>query len=86
MLHELGIDNAGVFPITGLGISPPPKIYKAKKFACKSLKGRGVKSGIRVIYAHFEAENKVELIEIYYKGDQQNEDRERIKKNYGKRA
>ena len=56
------------------------KIYKAKKFACRSLKGKGVQSGIRVIYAYFEKEDKIELIEIYYKGDKENEDRERILK------
>lgn len=36
----------------------------------------------RVIYAHFEKEDKIELIEIYYKGDKENEDRERILRYY----
>jgi hypothetical protein len=27
------------------------QIYKVRKFACKALKGKGVKSGIRLIYA-----------------------------------
>lgn len=77
LYHKLKIDNKGVFQITGLQIKSP-KIYKAKKFACRSLKGKGVQSGIRVIYAYSEQEDKVELIEIYYKGDKENEDRERI--------
>lgn len=76
------IDNKGVFEISGLQIKSP-KIYKAKKFACRSLKGKGVQSGIRVIYAYFEEEDKIELIEIYYKGDKENEDRERIRRYYG---
>jgi hypothetical protein len=42
----------------------------------------GVQSGIRVIYAYFEEKDKIELIEIYYKGDKENEDRERILKYY----
>jgi len=58
------------------------KIFKAKKIACRSLKGKGVKSGIRVIYAYFESDDRIELIEIYYKGDKENEDRERIIRNY----
>jgi len=77
LFHKLKIDNKGVFQITGLQIQNP-KIYKAKKFACRSLKGKGVHSGIRVIYAYFEEEDRIELIEIYYKGDKENEDRQRI--------
>ena len=75
------IDNKGVFQVPGLKIEIP-KIYKAKKFACRSLKGKGVQSGIRVIYAHFEEKDKIELIEIYHKGDKENEDRDRILKCY----
>jgi mRNA-degrading endonuclease RelE of RelBE toxin-antitoxin system len=55
------------------------KICKLKKFACKSLKGRGVKSGIRIIYAYYVLTNTVDFIEMYFKGESENEDRERIK-------
>ena len=79
LYHKLGIDNKGVFRVAGLGIESP-RIYKAKKFACRSLKGRGVQSGIRVIYAYFEERDKIELIEIYHKADKENEDRDRILK------
>lgn len=42
-------------------------IYKAKKFASRSLKGKGVRSGIRIVFA-FEAEEKqITFLEIYYK-------------------
>ncbi|OGS21066.1 MAG: hypothetical protein A2252_04010 [Elusimicrobia bacterium RIFOXYA2_FULL_39_19] len=58
-------------------------IYKAKKFACRALKGSGANSGIRVIYAYDEAQDKIELIEIYFKGDKENEDKQRINKIYG---
>ena len=81
LYHKLKIDNKGVFQVPGLKIEIP-KIYKAKKFACRSLKGKGVQSGIRVIYAHFEEKDKIELIEIYYKGVKENENRERILKYY----
>ncbi len=81
LYHKLKIDNRGIFQISDLQIKNP-KIYKAKKFACRSLKSKGVKSGIRVIYAYFEEKDKIELIEIYYKADKENEDRERIFKYY----
>jgi hypothetical protein len=46
------------------------------------LKGRGANSGLRLVYAHFEAMDKIELVEIYFKGDKENEDRGRILRNY----
>ena len=82
LFHKLRIDNKGVVPMAGLGIQGP-RIYKARKFACRALKGKGAHSGIRVIYAHIEHNDKIELIEIYYKGDKKNEDRERIIARYG---
>lgn len=81
LYHKIRIDNKGVFQVPGLKIESP-KIYKAKKFACRSLKGKGVQSGIRVIYAYFEEQDRIELIEICHKGDKENEDRERILKYY----
>jgi len=81
LFHKLDIDNKGIVQISDLGIEYP-KIYKARKFACRSLKGRGSASGIRVIYAYFEDEDCVEFIEIYYKGDKKNEDSERILRYY----
>jgi hypothetical protein len=84
LYHKLEIDNKGVFQIPGLGFESP-KVYKGKKFACRSLKGKGVQSGIRVIYAYFEPEDRIELIEIYYKGDKENEEKQRIFDRYSNR-
>lgn len=81
LYHKLKIDNKGIFQITGLKFENP-QIFKAKKFACRSLKGKGVQSGIRIIYAYFSEEDRIELVEIYYKGEKQNENRERILKYY----
>ena len=80
LYHKQGKDNKGVLLISGLGITVP-KIYKARKFACRSLKGRGVDSGIRVIYAYWEDKDRIEFVEIYFKGDKENEDRDRILRN-----
>lgn len=90
--HKQNIDSRAIFQIADIGLPSnvsiggirSPKIYKAKKFACKALKGKGAQSGIRVIYAYHEAEDWIEFIEIYYKGDKDSEDRDRILKYYGK--
>ncbi|MBI5804578.1 hypothetical protein HZA73_00880 [candidate division TA06 bacterium] len=67
--HKQGIDNGGIFQIPGLGLEHPP-VCKVKKFACKSLKGKGAQSGLRLIYAYFKDEDRIELVEIYYKEKQ----------------
>lgn len=84
LYHKLKVDNGGVVQITGLKIDEP-KVFKAKKFACKALKGKGVQSGIRVIYAYLSTEDVIELVEIYYKGDKENEDKGRIAGHYFKK-
>jgi mRNA-degrading endonuclease RelE of RelBE toxin-antitoxin system len=78
LYHIQKINNLSVFPIQGF-CNEEIQICKIKKFACKTLKGRGSKSGIRVIYSFFTTTLKVEFIEIYFKGDRENEDRERIR-------
>lgn len=77
--HDKGIDNQSTFQIPGF-FSEGKTFWKIKKFACKSLKGSGVKSGIRVIYRLQELEKKVLFLEIYFKGDKENEDKNIIKK------
>jgi hypothetical protein len=81
LFHKLGIDNKGIVQMAGLGFQSP-KVFKGRKFACRALKGKGAHSGIRVIYAYFDQMDQIELIEIYYKGDKDNEDRERILRRY----
>jgi len=78
LYHLKNINNRSVFPIPDF-CNEEILICKIKKFACKALKGRGVMSGIRVIYAYHIVASKVEFIEIYFKGEKENEDYERIK-------
>jgi len=54
--------------------TPNLKIVKAR-LACRALREKS----LRVIYAYQENEKKVDFIEIYFKGEKENEDRERIK-------
>jgi hypothetical protein len=43
------------YRINNLGIETC--IIKVKKIACKSLKGKGVNSGLRLVYAHYKDQN-----------------------------
>jgi mRNA-degrading endonuclease RelE of RelBE toxin-antitoxin system len=57
----------GAERITYFGSSIKIPVYKAKHFRSRDLKGKGVKSGFRVIYTYNVADNMVTLIEIYMK-------------------
>jgi hypothetical protein len=50
--------------------------------ACKALKGRGINSGLRLVYAYFPESQKIIFIELYHKNDKENEDRARIIANF----
>lgn len=68
------------YRIGDLGISSC--VIKVKKIACRSLKGRGVNTGLRLVYAWFEAEERIVFVELYFKADKDLEDRERIVRNF----
>ena len=68
------------FRINNLGLKTG--VIKVKKIACKALIGRGVNSGLRLIYAHFYEEEKIIFIELYHKNDKENEDKQRIVDNF----
>lgn len=68
------------FRIDNLGIETC--VIKVKKIACKSLKGRGVNSGLRLIYAYFKNSEKIIFIELYHKNEKEIEDKQRILSNF----
>jgi hypothetical protein len=68
------------FRIDNLGIETC--VIKVNKIACKSLKGRGVNSGLRLVYAWFPSGERIVFAELYYKGDKEMEDRQRILENF----
>lgn len=68
------------FRINDLGLETC--VIKVKKIASKSFKGKGVNSGFRLIYAHFEREERVVLIELYHKSNKEIEDKDRIYNNF----
>jgi len=68
------------YRIDGLGIESC--IIKVRKIASDSFKGRGVNSGLRLVYAYFKESEKIMLIELYHKNEKESEDRERILTNF----
>lgn len=66
----------GFFPLSDSDL--PGGFFIAKKFACRSLKGSGSRSGIRIIYHLENASLKICLIEIYHKNQKEKEDFQRI--------
>lgn len=52
-------------------------VVKARLF-CRYLKG----SSLRIIYSYLQQKNTIEFIELYFKGNKENEDRERIKEYF----
>lgn len=79
LFHIKNINNQSIENLTGF-FHEHIQFYKLRKFACKSLKGRGAQSGIRIIYAHNTLSKSITFLEIYFKGDKENEDRSRIYK------
>ena len=82
VFHINNIDNNSIFLIEGQqneSLKDKIKIYKIKKIACRSLKGFGCNSGLRIIYAYFKEENIVKFLQFYHKNESENEDRTMIK-------
>ncbi len=77
LFHLMKIDSQSVENLTG-STYDDIQVYKLRKFACKSLKGRGAQSGIRIIYAYHPDTSSITFLEIYFKGDKENEDRGRV--------
>ena len=57
-------------------------VIKVRRIACKSLKGRGVNSGLRLVYAWFSEDSRIVFIELYHKCDKPMENRDRILKYF----
>lgn len=68
--------------IAGLGDEIIFPIYKLKRFYSRDYKGKGGKSGFRIIYAYDVEKEIIYLIEIYHKNKKSNHNIERIKKYF----
>lgn len=65
------------YRVSGLGTDKI--IIKVKRIACRSLKSKGGNTGLRLIYVYEKELEEIIFLELYFKGDKENEDRERIK-------
>lgn len=72
----------GTFRIAGLGHTVKTPIYKVKDFRSIDFKGKGSRSGFRIIYAYLQEKDHVIFIEAYHKNKQENEDKNRIYKYF----
>ena len=70
--------------ISGLGKDVQMPIYKLRKFRSTDFKGKGSRSGFRIIYAYDKKENRIIFVEIYHKSRKKVEDRNRISKYFRK--
>lgn len=78
--HNSGIkDKDSILKIEGC-CNDRFESYVIKKIACRSLKGRGCKSGFRITYILDKTSDVITFMEIYFKSDKEVEDKERLKK------
>jgi hypothetical protein len=54
---------------------PNMKLVKAH-LACRTLRNN---HSLRIIYSYIEPEQRIDFIELYFKGEKANEDRDRVK-------
>jgi len=78
LLTTLPEHLSGTVRVSNLGIITDIPIYKVRHFRCTSLKGKGSRSGIRLIYCFLESIDELTLIGIYSKTEQVNETKKRI--------
>lgn len=76
--YEMNIPTTAFLPIEGF-CGKKYTANKVRRFACRSLPGRGNRSGIRIIFVWQEETRTVTFEEIYFKGDKPEEDRKRLK-------
>ena len=82
LTKKLPNHTPGTFEISDLGANVKTPIYKVTHFRSKDFKGKGSRSGFRIIYAHMQDSEKIIFIEIYHKNNKSNHDIERIKKYF----
>jgi hypothetical protein len=54
-------------------------LYKIRHMTCRALKGKGNRTGLRVILAYWPESDTLELIQIYFKADHDLEDQARVR-------
>ena len=78
---DKGIDTSAFVKIEG-GCNEKYDSYKVIKFACMSLKSKGNRSGIRIVFVVDKSiinTTNIEFLEIYFKGDKEMNNMELLK-------
>jgi hypothetical protein len=78
LFHFENLDRQGIFKIEKVKNDENIQFFKIKKFTCKSLKGCGANSGIRITYAFSPIKKEITFLEIYFKSQKENEDKKRM--------
>lgn len=68
------------FQLNDLGIQT--SVIKLKKIASRCRKQEGASSGLQLIYAWFEQEDRIVLVELFHNKENGKENRQRILKNF----
>ena len=76
--YEMNVPSTAFLPTEGF-CGKNYTANKVRKFACRSLPGRGNQSGIRIIFVWRKETRTVTFVEIYFKGDKSEENRKRLK-------
>lgn len=79
---EVAPDERPPFSFRLQGVGSETCIIKVRKIACRAQKGKGVNSGLRLIYAYLPSESRIIFIELYHKADKEMEDRDRINDHF----
>ncbi len=80
LIHVKNILIPSAVPVEGLCDKDGKYVtMKVRKFSCRSLKGKGANTGLRLIYIYEPPKKLITFLEIYCKADKANEDRARIK-------
>jgi mRNA-degrading endonuclease RelE of RelBE toxin-antitoxin system len=82
LTKKLPNHTPGTFEISDLGANVKTPIYKVKHFRSRDFRGKGCRSGFRIIYAHMQNSEKIIFIEIYHKNNKTNHDEKRIKEYF----
>ena len=70
-------NNKHFHTITNVDAQTGPLFIVKARLSCKYLKKKLV---LRIVYCYFEQEQRIEFIELYYKGDKERENQGRIKR------
>ena len=79
-VHVFGLppESQGHYPLSGAGMDGK-NCYIAKRFACRSLRGSASRSGLRLVYRFDQDTLHLLMIELFYKGDKELNDPDRIR-------